>query len=159
VEVGWPLDRVEKMGKGKLKYGVTAFVLPSDLGGDSPEAPKDQVTSATRPLPRDRQRSSTASQKGACNTGQVGRTGRKDRADDRCFIFAGRQTVSTPTRDLNVVFLDPSQELTKALPRHLSVHKTPVISLRTGPGQRHSLPATSSRSSRELALRGNPTGG
>jgi hypothetical protein len=120
------LNSVEKFGKGKLSSGVVPFVLFSGLGVGSPEAPKDKATSATRPLPQDRQRPSTASKESACTTGCAGLTGRKDLANDRCLLFAGRQTVSSPTRDSSVVFLDPSQELTKALPRHLSVHKTPV---------------------------------
>jgi hypothetical protein len=119
------LTSVEKDEKGKLKSGVIQFVQLSDLGGDSPEATKYEPTSATRPLPQVGQRLSTASKESACTTGRAGRTGRKDRANGRCLFFAGRQTVSTPTRDISIVSLDPSQELTKALPRHLSVHKTP----------------------------------
>jgi hypothetical protein len=119
------LNRVEKIGKSWLNGGVIPFDLFSYFGGDSPEASKDKATLATRPLPQDRQRPSTASKESACKVGRAGRTGRKDRANDRCLFFAGRQTVSTPTRDLSFVSLDPSQKLTKALPRHLSVHKTP----------------------------------
>jgi len=120
------LNSVEKFGKGKPNSG---WLLPFDLffglGGDSPKAPKDKATPVIRPRPQDRQRSSTACKESACTTGRAGLTGRKDRANDRCLFFAGRRTVSTPTRDSSVVPLDPSQEPTKALPRHLSVHKTP----------------------------------
>ena len=119
------LTSVERDAKGKLRGGVIQFAELSNLGGDSPEATKNEPTSATRPLPQVGQRASTASKESACTTGRAGLTGRKDRANGRCLFFAGRQTVSTPTRDISIVSLDPSQKLTKALPRHLSVHKTP----------------------------------
>jgi hypothetical protein len=119
------LNSAERIGKRRPKCGVVRSHLFSDLGGESPEAPKDIAAPATRPRPRDRQRPSTASKESACTTGRAGRTDRKDRANGRCLFFAGRQTVSTPTRDISIVSLDPSQKLTKALPRHLSVHKTP----------------------------------
>ena len=153
------LNSVEQFRKGKLNGGVVPFDLFSDLGGDPSEAFKDKATSATRPLPQDRQRPSPASKKNACTTGCAGLTGREDRANDRCLTFAGRQTVSSPTRDSSVVFLDPSQEQTKALPRHLSVHKTPLESLRKDPEQRRDLLAIPFRSSSEIASGGNPTGG
>ncbi len=125
MEVGWALDSVETSEKGKPNTDRVRVSLLSNLGGASPEAPKAKATSATRPLPQVRQRPSTASKKSACETGLSGFTGWKDRANDRCLFFAGRQTVSTPTRDSSDVAPDPSQEPTKALPRHLSVHKTP----------------------------------
>jgi hypothetical protein len=119
------LNRLEKIEKNGLNGGVALSDFFSCPGGESPEAPRGTAMLATRPLPRDRQRLNTAPKESAWTTGCAGRTGWNDRANGRCLFFAGRQNVSTPTRDSSVVFLDPSQELTIALPRHLSVHKTP----------------------------------
>jgi hypothetical protein len=99
-------------GKPNAARGVSRFSHSLTLGKRPSQPPRIRATSATRPLPQVWQRPSTASKKSACRTGRTGLTGRKDRANDRCLFFAGRQVVSNPTRDSSVAILDPSLEPT-----------------------------------------------